>query len=71
MGCLESKDVLLSFERKEVELKECVSIYICDFMIMWKTVCTTHILALPPMTASQDVNQEAKTGSEKCKHTDP
>lgn len=34
MGCLESKDVLLSFERKEVELKECVSIYICDFMIM-------------------------------------
>lgn len=34
MGCLESKDALLSFERGEVELKECVCIYICDFMIM-------------------------------------
>lgn len=33
-GCLESKDVLLSFERREAALKECVCIYICDFMIM-------------------------------------
>lgn len=32
--CLESKDVVLSFERREVGLKECVCIYICDFMIM-------------------------------------
>lgn len=64
--CLDSKDVLLSLERKEVRLKECVCIYICDFMIMLKTVYSSHLLSLLPMTGSLDVNQEVKIGSEKC-----
>lgn len=36
--CLESKDVLLSFERREAGLDDCVGscIYICDFMVMLK-----------------------------------
>lgn len=62
--CLESKDVLLSLERREAGLKECVGscIYICDFMIMLKTVYSTRLFPLPPMTCSQDVNQEVKIG---------
>lgn len=47
-------------------LKECVCIYICDFMIMVKTVYSTRLLSPPPMTGSWDVNQEVKIGSEKC-----
>lgn len=34
IGCLESKDALLSSERGEFGLKDCVCIYLCDFMIM-------------------------------------
>ena len=69
--CLESKDALLSLERREVGLKECVDlcIYICDFMIMLKTVYSTRLLSLPPMTGSRNVNQEVKIGSEKCRAT--
>lgn len=35
--CLESKDALLSFERRETGLKECVGscIYICDFFFFF------------------------------------
>ena len=61
--CLESKDVLLSCERKEAGLTECVCIYICDFMIILKTVYSTRLLSPPPMTGGQDVNQEVKIGS--------
>ncbi len=53
-------------------MKECVCIYICDFMIMLKTVYSIRLLSLPPMTDSRDVNQEVKIGSEKCScATDP
>lgn len=43
--CLESKDVLLSFGRREVGLKECVAlcVYIHDFMILLKTVYSTRL----------------------------
>lgn len=34
MGCLESNDVLVSFESGELALKECQCIHTCDFMIM-------------------------------------
>lgn len=53
-------------------LKECVCIYICDFMIMLKTVYSTRLLSLPPMTGSRNAYQEVKIESEECNcATDP
>lgn len=67
--CLESKDALLSFERRETGLKECVGscIYICDiFFDNVKTVYSTRLFffCLPPMTRIPDVNREVKRGTD-------
>lgn len=65
--CLESKDALLSFERRETGLKECVGscIYICDFFFFdnVKTVYSTRLFFFS-MTRIPDVNREVKTGTD-------